>query len=205
MSIDLMPGFGAFTPAVSGGSTATWDPANKKAAIVLSNGNLTAFGNNVGDDQGVYATGTQTSGKFYFEYINDAQFSGSDGNGIAISTNGTLAYNNANGVNGVHYNTKSGTTKLNSSTGPTIDTVLATERGHCAIDIDNLKVWFRTQGGDWNNSGSDDPATNTGGLALVSGSNFYIYCYIPTEGQITIVFASTEWAGSAPSGFAEWP
>jgi len=65
------------------------------------------------------------------------------------------------------------------------------------------KLWARRNNGNWNNSGSDNPATNTGGINIkalgpvlaVSASSAYI------GGIFTGNFAVQHWNYTAPAGF----
>lgn len=65
-------------------STSTWDPANKNAAIVLSNGNLTAVGS--GNNGSVKGTVGVSSGKYYWEIT---------GNGTTYSAYAMVGVGNA--------------------------------------------------------------------------------------------------------------
>lgn len=82
------------------------------------------------------------------------------------------------------------------------------------FDLDNKKIWARniTAGEGWLNQviGSQNPATNTGGVSFNTGSvatGPWTIC----AGQdndagsgITLYSAPADWTGSPPSGFGEW-
>ncbi|WP_256808135.1 hypothetical protein [Bradyrhizobium sp. Bra64] len=79
-----------------------------------------------------------------------------------------------------------------------------------AIDLDNQKFWVRKIGGDWLNLSFANPATNSNGISIPSGT------YVPfstfggsfgTAGQIqTANFGGSAFLGAVPSGFtAGWP
>ena len=78
----------------------------------------------------------------------------------------------------------------------------------CAVDLDNRKFWVRENGGNWNNSGTANPATNVGGFTIGSGT------FAPAIGfglssinhNMTINLGSTAFVYTVPSGFtAGWP
>jgi hypothetical protein len=72
-----------------------------------------------------------------------------------------------------------------------------------AVDPVNGRAWARLNSGNWNNSGTADPATNTGGINISDfGSTLYAwvkssYTYTPA----TVYLTSGDWTHSAPSGF----
>jgi len=206
MAIDLMPGFGAFTAGgLVGTSTATFNSGNKSAAVVLSNSDLTAFGDNVVDDQGVYATGSQTTSKYYFEFVVDAQYGSGDGVAVRVTNDSTLDYINGNPSNALNWNTLSGNVRSAGSLVDTIGSVTAGSRGQFAVDLTNSKGWVRPVGANWNDDAGADPATNTGGYDIPAGATRYLCFYIPGAGQISVKFNASGWVGSPPSGFVEWP
>jgi hypothetical protein len=190
-------------PAAGGTSTATWDPANLAGAVILSNGNLTVFGDNIVDDIGASSTTSKSSGKYYFEFQIDAQYAGSGGNSIAVSTSRMAASVPLTRAGDLMWQTKNTYVYEGGVEAGFIGSIASSGRGHIAIDIDNLKGYFRVQGGTWNNA-SADPAGNSGGFDLSSGANYWITTDVPGAGQITAHFNASGWTGSAPSGFGEW-
>jgi hypothetical protein len=79
-----------------------------------------------------------------------------------------------------------------------------------AVDLDNRKIWFRTPSGQWNASGTADPATNTGGIALPTGlSTGAVFPAVsafntsPAD-TVTLVFDPNLFIGSVPTGFGTW-
>lgn len=201
--IDLMPGFGAFTPAVGGGgAAATWDPANKSANITLSGGNLTATSTTTGPNN-VKSTLSKSTGKYYSEHtvtlVSGAEYSiclataaaplntygGADTTSIGFYMDGTVYYNNV-----------LVTTIQSTATGQRVD---------MAVDLDADLGWWRSNNGNWNNSGTANPATGTGGIALgVAGTVFVMCSMLQTPEVNAAVFASGSWAGSPPAGFGAW-
>jgi hypothetical protein len=73
-----------------------------------------------------------------------------------------------------------------------------------ALDFTHSKVWFKdlTNNGQWNDSATDDPGTNTGGISnTVTGALFP--AVTSQNGTIlTANFGATSFVGSLPSGFS---
>lgn len=187
----------------------TFFDTDTKVSTTLSNGNLTATGTTSGSTVGASAPiiDTQSTGKYYFE-----------------ATLGTLGGSNMS--IGVHYvsstygdtqrgsiclvNNSTGTIYSNgSSTGSTLAKTQASgDVIGVAIDLDNRKCWFKniSQGGNWNGSGTANPATNTGGLTMDANYGFNPVAVLDGNGaSMTLNFGDTSFAASAPSGFAGWP
>lgn len=176
----------------------TFDPSNKTAAFTLSGGNLVATSSAIAT---AAATRVMT-GPTYFEVT-------------ATTLTGTLSigfvnrsYNMASGTilgtdnNGLGFKS-TGAVVLNNVTLSTIQTYAQGDVVCVAVDIANRMVWFRTNGGNWNNSGTANPATGVGGIdysTMNLGALFpAISCSITgavLTGKFTSGFAQT-----APSGF----
>ena len=195
----------------------TWDPANKQADYVtLSGSDLVAtFQDSVNGYKlsGVRATAA-CSGKCFFRVvltdvtatdpkvgigiIAGTDYGGTDSNfptaysSVATGAGSTdlaeLYLNNSYAADGI----------ASCGQGDTVDV---------AVDLVNEKIWVRLNGtGNWNASGSDDPATNTGGVTLTTGQTWYPYagCYSGDTGDevvLTAIFADDS-SGAAPSGFS---
>lgn len=176
----------------------TFDSGNKTAAFALSGGNLVATSSAVAT---AAATRSMT-GPTYFEVT-------------ATTLTGTLSigfvnrnYNMASGTilgtdnNGLGFKS-TGAVVLNNVTLSTIQTYAQGDVVCVAVDVANRLVWFRTNGGNWNNSGTANPATGVGGIdystmnlsALLPAVGCSITGAVLT-GKFTSGFAQT-----APSGF----
>jgi len=76
-----------------------------------------------------------------------------------------------------------------------------------ALDCDNWKWWARQGGGTWNagQPGTQDPATNQGGLAIDASHRVGgIAPAITLQGlndSVTARFAPTSWSFVVPPGF----
>lgn len=192
------------TDVVEGG-TNTWNPSDKNADISLSNGNLTATAGVVSGERGIRAVTSASSGKKYWEitpvtYIGFSTvgvgnasaslstFLGTSTHALSFLPDGQVFYNNA------------AVTTIQSYTQGDVVCI--------ALDLDNDKIWFRTNGGNWNNAviGSQNPATNTGGIDVsgVAGAVFAMVHFQPNSDVFTANFGATAFAQTAPAGFSNW-
>lgn len=176
----------------------TWNPSDR-TATTLSNGNLSTQATAAGGVRSVFSAST---GKWYWEVL----FVGGSGGAFGIAnasavlstawttpTNAALAYNGATYVNNV---VQSGAGIAITGAGQTVG---------IALDLTALRIWFRnvTTAGNWNNSGTANPATNTGGLNItVLGTPLFAMVVTnATTLQTTADFGATAFVGAVPSGF----
>jgi hypothetical protein len=193
-------------------SSATWSGVPSTATNTLDtnfNGTMTYSGGNLSCTGTAGSTGEntrtlypETSGKFYFEgTIN----SGSTNIAFGIENNLGLNSNAYSTVNG-HYFYSSGVWTNNGSLG-TIGSPTTGDTVCVAFDIANKKVWYRLNGGNWDNNVAHNPATNTGGYditaLLASNGSVYPSASLWTVGdKITLNLGATTFAQTAPSGFS---
>jgi hypothetical protein len=192
---------------------ATLDPATV-AAVTLSGGNLVATNTGTtSTNQGVRVAdaGGKTSGKYYFEVTVTT-----GGNGSRVSwgigtTTSTYANLSASATTGAVMYLGGGIWAGGSSSGSDAGTVTIGVVIGIALDLDNLKSWFRIgPSGNWNGSGTANPATNTGGVTVPAGTMVPFCTFGGTAGSSGIVntanFGATAFAGVVPSGFTSgWP
>lgn len=178
----------------------TWNPADKNANIALSNGNLTAT---VGSSahSGARGTTSKSSGKFYFEVTWDAGGQCSVGIANTSASLSTRLGTNANG-----WAAWSGGSNIWTNNGSAAGmTAMAVGNTICiAVDLTNGKFWARVNGGNWNNSGTANPATNTLGVAVTAGTYFPALSLFDAGGAVTANFGATAFAQTIPSGFSAW-
>lgn len=81
-----------------------------------------------------------------------------------------------------------------------------------ALDLDNSKVYFRKNGGNWDGNATHDPATNTGGISIstlvATGRSWFIMAGAgsSTAPVFTLNSGDTSFARTVPSGFTSgWP
>lgn len=188
----------------------TWDSTHKAAVITLSSGNLIATATASGNDAPVYASLGVSSGKFYWEVMlaSDAQVGAGIGNVSTNAANGEWLGLAADSVgwysNGVVITGGNNTATWQSfGSGVTL----------CfAMDLTSAtkKLWGRLGAtGNWNNDviGNQNPAANTGGLAIPS---FVTVAAVVAGASLknntlpdvaTGVFAHGSWAGIPPPEF----
>lgn len=194
----------------------TWNPNDKSATITLSGNNLLAT--NSSGTAAVRSTSSKSSGKVCWEVaattisgnwdvglananyiLSTGDGLGSDSNGIGFDPNYALASNSALGVF-----FQSLLTSAADSTGDVNGAAVTM----CA-DFGAQLYWvtsprMRSLGSTWNNSGSADPATGTGGLSL---SGLTCPCFVAwQDGEAASATLNTAgpFAVSTPSGFMAW-
>lgn len=193
---------------------ATWDPATV-TAVTLSGGDLVATNTGTTSaNQGAHvASGSgKTTGKYYFETTLTLKNAG--GNcGVGIGTTAST-YTNIGGTatsgNMVYFN--SGNMWTNGgSTGFTLSARATGDVVGVAVDLDNRRIWFRVApSGQWNASGSANPATNNLGFVIPAGTMVPFNVFGGASGVAgsihTTNFGASAFTGAVPSGFtAGWP
>lgn len=179
------------------------DPLNTGAGVTLSNLNLTATKASGGaawrTSRSTYGPG---AGKYYFE-ATLVEFSGSFiGIGLGDSSAAVSNFFGAD-QHGVFY-VNNGTVYRGGSLVTTIQTTAEGQVVGVAFDVDAKLVWFRTAGGNWNNSGTANPATGVGGIAFGSLMSGAIYpgagVQTSPNDRVTVNFGPT-FANTPPSGY----
>lgn len=185
----------------------TWSATNHSPDITLTNGNLTATqnGGSANHAMGKSDTAITTAQKKYWE-ITVVAVATIWGSGLVDSTavsfpSGDFLGGFANTLgyysNGEVYNNF--TVIANYATFTTGDVICL------AVDFANTKIWWRVNNGNWNNNGTNDPATNTGGLSFgplfTAGDVNPAYDVFTTSGQNTLNAGALPTAFTPPSGF----
>ena len=191
-----------------GGSTTTFDPSNLGPFIVLSNGNLTATAI-TSDNYGIArSVASHSTGKYYAELTMNSG-SGGDLNpgavnnaaGLALFIGDTADKNSVGGFGDsgvIYYN------------GGSIGTAAAWTAGNVvsiAVDFGGSLIWYRTDAGNWNNSGAANPATGAGGFSFsgINAGPYYLAIALGVAtNQATANFGGTSYAQSVPAGFGNW-
>jgi hypothetical protein len=180
------------TDVAEGGAATTWNPADKAADIVLTNGNLTA-GSTSGSFESVRGTTSKSSGKWYFEMgiVNTVN---SWAAGVASATANISTYLGSDTqafvrfYNGDVYNNNS----VLASQTPSFGSLMV------AVDLDADKIWFG-QNGVW----AGDPAAGTGGLAMTLGTVFPGGTMKQGD-TLTLCTTTGSLAYTVPTGFTVW-
>ena len=175
-----------------------WNASDKNVNITLSLGNLRAT--SAGDGYGVRSISSASSGKFYFE--TTLGLTNSIRVGIANSSTPLSGTTYASSVSV----SNSGTVYVNATTtGISIGNIPNGSVACVAIDLDNRSVWFRVgAAGNWNGSSGNNPATNTGGVAIPVGTTYPMFAYVvcSTSDVAIANFGASAFTGTAPSGFS---
>lgn len=202
-------GFDEYLP-----SGTTWDASYKGSDIVLSGQNRIAYRNgttNSYDTTRTIAT-ILASQKVYFEvYTKGNGSSGVNDSGVGVmdssyslGANGTGIWASPNsfsywGDGSIYIN---GSAVTNIGSWPASPVLIC-----CAFDAVNKLAWFR-QGttGNWNNSGTANPATGTGGVNVSTGLSGSAPYYAAVSHQTNLMygvggFGTTTYFGTAPAGF----
>jgi hypothetical protein len=191
-------------------TAATWNPADKSSAMTLSNGNMTASQPASAGYQFVRSTTSKSTGKLYCEITWGASVGGGGNDGIGIATSSATSSWVAGGTGGLVY-WSSGSAFFNG--GPVVSGLGSCSPGDVccfAIDLANNRIWSRKNAGVWNSGGSDNPATNVGGVdisALFPTNPLYMHFGSTgnwSASSCTINFGATAFAQAVPSGFTAW-
>lgn len=197
---------------------ATWDPATV-TNVTLSGGNLIATntGTTSADQGARVASGSgKTSGKYYFEVTCttltvSAALDQNYGMGIGTTASSYTGMGN-NGSTGSEVFHSGNIYSNGSNSGVTLGaTPLQGDVIGIAADLDNRKIWFRkSPSGNWNNSGSNDPVSNVGGVTVPSGTMVPFVTFGGTGGSAgqaqTANFGGSAFSGAVPAGFTTgWP
>jgi hypothetical protein len=178
-----------------------WNSGDSTAHIALSDTDHTATSGSGSGNEGIRGNVSRgTSGKWYIEFTGIVTPYGGE-IGFAAASD-TLGGNGQFGINTSGYIFSGGT-----DYGP-----LTAISGHVldfAVDFDNNELWVREDGGNWNGSGTADPATNTGGISIAgyTGPVFpYAWlqfnpCSVTVDGGD---YPSPTFLYPAPAGFSAW-
>lgn len=207
-------GLGSVT--TQSGVAQTLSATHKNSNITLSNGNLTASqtGNASNDWSAVYASKSASSGKFYWETV----ITTADASNCAVGFGSSVCDTSGGSYTGAANTETEGWIggsqawwMYNNNSVATWGAWNSGDRVCIALDITNKKVWGRVNNGNWNNSGTANPATGVGGYDWSGDTQvapnspfvpgFSLYTYNDTG---TVYFASNTWSYSAPSGFGGW-
>jgi hypothetical protein len=189
----------------------TWSTVDRTAPQALSGGNLIVTAAN--DAAATFQSGRSIVGiaagekKFFSLQVTILPTAS---NNVALGlANSTFAFTDFLGVNAhslaMYFNTAT-TLVNNASIGTAIAWVLNSVFDQ-AVDRQNNRYWSRIGGGNWNNSPTANPATNTEGFDIsgISGTVFPCYQLLGDAGgtgRVTANFGATAYTHAAPVGFS---
>ena len=183
----------------------TLNQSDKSGTVALSNGNLTAAFSGTNVFAGVRAVNSASSGKYYFEAKADIKSSFMMA-GLAKSTHTFSSGAGLDANLSVAYWATAGVYLNNTDILP----IPAASQGDViciAVDLDARKLWVRINGGNWNNSGTANPATDVGSMNISSltGALYPLAGFYTNGNQWTFNFGASAYTYSKPSGFSDWP
>jgi hypothetical protein len=192
--------------------TQQWNSGHACANIALSGSPLLSVSitGSFGNNSPVYATEYVSSGFFYWE-VSFPVFAGI-GIGTAAETVALGDFIGKTGNLSIGWSAGSGGSGNVFLNGSAIANVAQTGAvggyGCIALDATNGLIYFRnnTNGtGLWNDSGSANPSTQTGGIsiaAVLANGSVTPGCWLFNAGDTAVGdFAPSSWQGTAPSGF----
>ena len=176
----------------------TWNPSDL-FNVTLSGSNLTASCSGSG---GVRGATSRSSGKYYWECtwtINTNNLASGLAIGSASLTSpgtGSVTVRRLSGD--IFVETTDTFSPLNSGNPIPQSSVIG-----CAVDLSAQLIWFRlAPSGNWNGSGTANPATATGGISIstISGALFPMMSGL--TGDIVVAnFGGSAFSGAVPAGF----
>lgn len=179
----------------------TWSATDKLAVTLSGTNNLTATTTAVGGVR--TADAVSVSGRFYFEYTctswNSANVLGVANASAAL---GSVAGNviNAAIVNFAGQIAVNNTTVQGTLGARANGNIIGT-----ALDLTSSLIWFRVApAGNWNGSGTANPATGAGGFSTtpIGPKLFGLFAATGGSGQnITANFGDSAFSGTVPAGF----
>lgn len=190
--------------AIAGGgmTPTTWNPADL-TGITLSNGNLTAT-NPTGPNGGVRSIASITSGKYYWEVTVGTWSNASTGAGFGLAS--VALANLYNAPPGCFMIYKNGNIFNNGSQLAGLGAFVSGGSICFALDLTNKLAWARNgAAGNWNGSGTANPATGAGGVDISAWATAAIFAMGAGAGfgdVWTANFGASAFVGAVPSGFS---
>jgi hypothetical protein len=180
-------------------TTNVLDSTRKSGNITLNASKLNA--NSTGAGGGVSAR--RMTGDTYFEAVLGAS-TGTPEIGVCSGCNvGTTDMQTQ--LDSVMY-LPAGTVRNNGATLATIQAYAAGNRIGVAISPRNRLIWFRTNGGNWNNNALNDPVTLVGGIDIsgIALQTFVVAYWASLTGTIwTFNLDSASFVDTAPTGYLD--
>lgn len=190
-TVELMvPGYGL-----------AFNPSDAATGMVFSNNNQFASpGTAPSGYAGVRSVGSYSSGKYYFEATVDTM-ANAGFIWLGIANSAASLTSTPTSTNAELWNGSGSTSSGLTMPAYTVGSILG-----FAVDLTNNKIWYRLNGGNWNNDviANQNPATNTGGVSL-SAITFPMFVYFMSYNGITAtatVNTGGPFAAAAPAGFS---
>lgn len=198
----------AYGKAAAVGGVTTLNPSDHTATVLtLSNGNKTFA---VTSSGGVRSVASYSTGKKYFEMLCQGTTGNSFDDVIGIANSSwnlaTPVFLGSDTNSGSWASSDTRFVINNVQVGGTIGTFQAFlgDTACVAVDFGAQLIWFRPNGGDWNGSPTNNPATATGGLSFSSITGPYFAAFYGNSNGVaaTVTFDTSLAAFTVPSGFS---
>ena len=169
----------------------------------------------------VYGTPARYTGKRYFEFnpgstsFEAVGVCGSNGHAVDLDNNsvgnfgswlpGQIGWESGGAVKTVNKDTAGTITTI-----ATVATWSAGNRLSFALDVDAALLWLRVGSGNWNNSGTANPATGAGGIKVPmlfsNAANGLVWpgCNMGNTSTSNMYLLAADFTQSVPSGFTAW-
>lgn len=182
----------------------SWNPADKAGTVTLTSGNLNAGVGGIGWVRSLYRR-LAGANKIYWEVKPTNWSNGNTLHGFCPGSVVTPSGAAPTGLCGVY---PSGNIWLNNAnTGSTLGVRASNDVIGIALDTAAKLAWLRVcPSGNWNGSGTANPATGTGGINVASILSVDAYALVAFGGgadQVVANFGGT-FIGAIPSGFARF-
>lgn len=199
------PGWSAPASIVAPAAT-TLNPSDKAAGVALSGGNLVITQSTA--DGSARSIASHTSGKYYCEMTvgnNPASYNHAFGvaNASSVLTDPPGSPDTSSAA---LYSGDAMIYVAGSASGVSAASYITGDTVGMAVDLANKRIWFRVNGGDWNGSPTNNPATNTGGadISALTGA-IYVLSHVNTSGSTqTMNFGASAFANAAPAAFGNY-
>jgi hypothetical protein len=185
----------------------TWSTTDKESAIVVSNGNLTATNASTDHNAVIRAIKSLSRGKWHWESTVGA--AALDGNGspagIALSSAVLSTYLGDQDDSLGWY--PDGSVYINEIVVSTVGTYVAGNRLVIEYDADAKLIWLAVGAGNWNNSGTANPATGTEGIstaAIIGDPVFPAAGLYKSTDSVTLHSDAATFTRAVSSGFAAY-
>lgn len=188
----------------------TFNPSDR-TNVALSNGNLTALAN--ATFGGARAILGEQTGKYYWEFTVSTWASSYNDAGLFTANIPLSPQTIGTAGAGSFYVASNGAILLNGGTisgNPAIGAPAAGNVIGCAVDLTANLGWYRLgAAGNWNGSGTANPATAAGGINIAAANVSLLFPGVLTgiSGDgVTGNFGDSAFTGAVPAGFAAgWP
>ena len=206
---------GRFAPGAPPAALVQLDPALSGATVSFANGYKTVIASAYRETDGAKVNYARSAGKFYFEVVIDYRTSGTSANDNLASVG--IGRIDSSYVGNAEYGTGAQVFVSGSGNGRFwIDGEIAADFGQAAsgdrysfaVDITAGLIWLKRNTGNWNGSGTANPATGVGGFSIRDLIGYDVAPLSTTHfpgDQHTYRFLTSEFTGPVPSGFLEWP